>query len=1601
MCAENLTPFPMNTINYLKATSIVCVLLSTSQIQAQTITSNQDGPWNATSTWIGGVIPTTTNSTSIVVNHNVSIPSGYSVTVDGLTLNGQLTINTGGTLSLLSQTSPGFVQNHVYGTLVRQNTSNLTGATGSNLIFESGSTYNHLFTTTQGAVPLAFWNANSTVLIQGYTSVTTATAAGNWSQPFGNVTWNCISQTGTFNMNGLLTTVTGNLRILNTGTGIFQMATSQNPTVSIGGNLSIEGNSRVRLSTTGAAPGTVYNITGSFMYSSVNPSGSDITTSGVCTLNIYDFNMDAAGGLLAISRNGIGSLNIIHNYELIGGTFSEIGVGSGNINFIGPNLAHTFSNTGTISTASLLRYTLPASHSLRVLGESQIMGGAGSSLTVGGTLIVESENSTGAIITGSGTGVGNIRVVTRTFNVGSRIVYGGSNPQFIGNGHPSASGVDAEIDNASGVSIELGTPASLTLGRDLYVTNGNLTIANDNLVVSRDAHLNGGNLILATLTTTARSVQVNGNLDLSGGNVEVNSGNGNAIVIINGTLSGTNNIVFNGNNCNLQINGTGNLGRDFPLQGPASIEAITVNRAAGTVVFSQNVTTLNLTISNGNVDMNAPLVVNDDLNLATGTTLFIEDQVLELRSQFNNRLSGGYISSNENSTLNILNAGTLGTLTFSPTGNSLGSFLLNRPTGGTLVTLNSELTVLNTFTLADGIFNNISGLTFGSGAAVTRNSAASFTSTSLAPSGGPYNLTYTGGSMLTGVEIKGAVNNITCSAGTVTLTSSLLAQGEFTLTSGTFTCGINPVSIASLRNLTGTFNAPRSTLTISGNILNNSTFNRNNGTIVFNGNTTIAGAVNPSFQNIVINGSLTAPAVLNVHGAFTNEGNFVAGNGTVAFLGTASVSQVISGGSITRFNNMTVSNTTAAPDVRIENRQELIGVLTLATNATVDADGGTNSGVFTVLSTSDNPSIGGAIAALSGTAQVQGNVTIQRYMSIEGGSNSPFFNNGRIYRYISSPVQNALVQDIQNEIPITGSFTGTSICTGCNTSQSMFSYNESVITDTNGNGVNDINDGYLDFPLNSNTETLTTGRGYAIFVRGNIDPIASRGNALWDVRNPINAGAVNFTPLVSYTSSGNNANDGWNLVGNPYPSTIDWNASTGWTKTGLNNTIYMADNSVSPLVYATFNGTVGTNGGSRYIPIGQAFFVKSNGGPITFSCSESVKAPSSQGIFFREATPSNLLRVTLSQGNYRDETVIHFREDATEQFDSHADAYKLPNEIFNLSTVLKSGQKASINSLPFLKCENDISLDISNAGEGHYKLIFSEIESFDNGATISLLDNFLGRRINLNEFTIYDFDITSDVKSFGMKRFVVRISPKPHELDIFSQDIICKGNDALITIKGTEYNSYAAKLNDSVMDSVYGYTGSITLRIPQQKLNAGINEISLLGWSNQCNAVPAFRYYIPLHVEEIQQAAIEIQDNMQLVSNYKSGNTWYYNGLIKGTDVTLPIEAFGMYELVVESKGCLTKTSKEIIASENSSLPGLIIYPNPVTYGKLLTIKLEEADCKSVFVTNSLGNRVGQVDLRPSENQGYIGTFDLSLFPSGLYFINFDGEISIKVLNLK
>src|SRR5690606_31307087 len=97
----------------------------------------------------------------------------------------------------------------------------------------------------------------------------------------------------------------------------------------------------------------------------------------------------------------------------------------------------------------------------------------------------------------------------------------------------------------------------------------------------------------------------------------------------------------------------------------------------------------------------------------------------------------------------------------------------------------------------------------------------------------------------------------------------------------------------------------------------------------------------------------------------------------------------------------------------------------------------------------------------------------------------------------------------------------------------------------------------------------------------------------------------NITPVLTFTSSGVLADDGWNLIGNPYASQIDWNAVT--------------KNNISSFYYS-FNpatGSYAADDGENLIASGQAFFVQTIGASPSITFTENSKATNAPTNYFK------------------------------------------------------------------------------------------------------------------------------------------------------------------------------------------------------------------------------------------------------------------------------------------------------------------------------------------------------------------------------------------------
>lgn len=229
---------------------------------------------------------------------------------------------------------------------------------------------------------------------------------------------------------------------------------------------------------------------------------------------------------------------------------------------------------------------------------------------------------------------------------------------------------------------------------------------------------------------------------------------------------------------------------------------------------------------------------------------------------------------------------------------------------------------------------------------------------------------------------------------------------------------------------------------------------------------------------------------------------------------------------------------------------------------------------------------------------------------------------------------------------------------------------------------------------------------------------------------------------LTKTSTGY-AGGGWNLIANPYPAEIDWDAvKTLNSNPALTGTIYIWNGTTKQ--YATYApGVGGTNGGSRYIRSGQGFQVKVTA-PLTINFKENQKAvPTTAGSFLRTGN-ANAIHMFLENGTASDEGLLVFRSDATIGFDSQLDAYKLPGSDLNISTVPMAGLSLAVNAMPELTATQVIPVRTDVSANGTYTLRFTDVETLDAGLVMYLRDNYLNTLTDLAQTSRYSFTVTSN-----------------------------------------------------------------------------------------------------------------------------------------------------------------------------------------------------------------------------------------------------------------
>jgi len=272
----------------------------------------------------------------------------------------------------------------------------------------------------------------------------------------------------------------------------------------------------------------------------------------------------------------------------------------------------------------------------------------------------------------------------------------------------------------------------------------------------------------------------------------------------------------------------------------------------------------------------------------------------------------------------------------------------------------------------------------------------------------------------------------------------------------------------------------------------------------------------------------------------------------------------------------------------------------------------------------------------------------------------------------------------------------------------------------------------LNFTSTNGGTNFIPGKGYAVSYP-NIVTKRFKGN--------LNTGSVNI-PLT--VSSG--LNSGWNFIANPYPSAINWNASSGWNRTMLENADQINNPNEKAIWiwnaqtanYGAFisNTDAATNGVSRNISISQGFWVKATT-TGTLAMNNEVREHADQA-FLKSSSADEMLRlkVTNAGNTYSDELIINF---------GNAGDQGGAEKMFTIESTapsiysMKLNKNWSINYLTTIDQHSIIPIGFKAGVDGNYNIHVSNINTFNDNTNVYLKDLATNTITDLRQSSDYHF----------------------------------------------------------------------------------------------------------------------------------------------------------------------------------------------------------------------------------------------------------------------
>lgn len=318
----------------------------------------------------------------------------------------------------------------------------------------------------------------------------------------------------------------------------------------------------------------------------------------------------------------------------------------------------------------------------------------------------------------------------------------------------------------------------------------------------------------------------------------------------------------------------------------------------------------------------------------------------------------------------------------------------------------------------------------------------------------------------------------------------------------------------------------------------------------------------------------------------------------------------------------------------------------------------------------------------------------------------------------------------------------------------------------------------------------------------------------------------NGTQSINLTRSVSKSKEGFNLVGNPYPSYLDWSLASS-ANTGVMTTIwYRTKTAQNTYTFDTYNasGNTHTSNGanpvSKLIPPMQGFWVRVNEGvpsaTLSFNntmrshgdiTSNILKAPSSI------QSEQKILRLKVSNGTNSDEAIVLFNPNASDGFDGF-DSPKMTNanpvvpEIYTLA----DNEHVVINGFSTVYYNTEIPLGFTTGEANTFSIQVTEMNNFDDGTVVILKDNekMTDQEQILSLDKPYDFtsDIFSSANRFSLIFRTTSITTGTNEELANQRILINKNGNNQITV------NCLSGLNANGFVSVYNAQGKLLVTKP-------------------------------------------------------------------------------------------------------------------------------------------------------------------------------------------